>query len=163
MKTLLIIYHTMTGGSLQMALAAHLGARQESGVNALMIHANNATPEIFRRADGYLFVTPENLGSMSGIMKDMFDRCYYPLLDQLNGRPCATLVCAGSDGQGAIRQIDRILQGWRLKPVVPARIVLTHAQTSASIACPKRLTPQDEEDCFQVGLTLAVGMASSVF
>ena len=45
-------------------------------------------------ADGYLFATPENLESMSGLMKDFFDRTYYAALDQVNGRPYATMVCA---------------------------------------------------------------------
>lgn len=163
MKQLLIIYHTMTGGSLQMALAALLGASQESGVIARLAQASIITPDALRRADGYIFVTPENLGSMSGMMKDLFDRCYYHVLDSLNGRPCAVMVCAGSDGQGAVRQFDRILQGLRLKQVLPAYIVITHAQTQAAISSPKRLKAEDQEACQRIGETLAIGMASAIF
>jgi multimeric flavodoxin WrbA len=68
-------------------------------------------------ADGYVFATPENLAAISGLMKDFFDRCYYPALDRISGRPYAALVCAGSDGQNAARQIERIATGWRLRRV----------------------------------------------
>ena len=163
MKRLLIIYHTITGGSLQMAHAALTGARQETDVNTLLVRASKVTPAALLDADGYLFVSPENLGSMSGIMKDMFDRCYYPVLDRLNGRPCAVMVCAGSDGHGAARQFDRILQGLRLKQVVPTQLVITHAQTQAAISSPKRLKREDQEACSRVGETLACGMANAMF
>ncbi len=52
---------------------------------------------------------------MAGVMKDFFDRTYYPALDRIVGRPYATLICAGSDGENAARQIHRIASGWRSK------------------------------------------------
>lgn len=163
MKTLLIVYHTTTGGSLQMALAALQGARLETEVCAQLIHATRAQPDMLLNADGYLFVIPENLGTMSGMMKDFFDRCYYPLLGRIEGRPFALLVCAGSAGQGTIMQTERILTGWRLKPIGPARIVLTHAQTAQSILAPKSVGVEDLKVCHDIGLTLASGMAASIF
>ncbi len=163
MKTLLIVYDTKTGGSLQMALAAHQGARLESAVKTELIHASRAQPDLLMQADAFLFVMPENLGSMSGLMKDLFDRCYYPLLGRIEGRPYALMVCAGSDGHGASRQAERILTGWRLKAIAPARIMLTHAQTTQSILAPKRLSVDDLRACQDIGLTLASGLAAAVF
>jgi multimeric flavodoxin WrbA len=84
-------------------------------------------------ADGFIFATPENLATMAGLMKDFFDRTYYAALDRLNGRPYACLICAGSDGSGAARQVERIATGWRLKQVAPTLIVCTHAQTPEAI------------------------------
>src|SRR3546814_9393780 len=66
-------------------------------------------------------------------MKEMFDRCYYPCLGQLEGRPYATIICAGSDGENAQRQLDRIATGWRLKRVADRVIVNTAAQTPEAI------------------------------
>ena len=77
---------------------------------------------------------------MAGRMKDFFDRCYYPALDRINGRPYATLVCAGSDGENAARQIARIATGWRLRPVADPLIVCTHAQTPEAILAAKIIT-----------------------
>src|SRR5262245_25673704 len=116
-KTLLVVYHSMTGGTAQMAQAAADGASEESGVRVRLIRAPQAQPDDVLDADGYVFATPENLAAMSGLMKDFFDRCYYAALDQVNGRPYVTLVCAGSDGQNAARQVDRIATGWRLKSI----------------------------------------------
>jgi multimeric flavodoxin WrbA len=157
-KTLLIVYHSMTGGTRQMAEAALRGAHGEVGVHATLLRAQDAQPEHVLGADGYLFATPENLASMSGLMKDFFDRTYYAALDRVNGRPYATLVCAGSDGQGAIRQVERIALGWRLKPVAPALLVITHAQTPAAILREKTIAAADLARCEELGATLAAGL-----
>ena len=82
-----------------------------------MLHGGVAGPADVLEADGYVFAAPENLGSLAGVMKDFFDRCYYPVLDRVAGRPYAAMVCAGSDGHNAVRQMQRITTGWRLKPV----------------------------------------------
>jgi flavodoxin len=113
MKTMLIVYHSMTGGTKQMADAAAAGARREQALTVSLLRAADAGPADVLAADGYLFATPENLAAMSGLMKDFFDRTYYAALDRLNGRPYATLVCAGSDGRQAAGQIERIATGWR--------------------------------------------------
>jgi NAD(P)H-dependent FMN reductase len=84
-----------------------------------------------------VFATPENLAAIAGLMKDFFDRCYYPVLDRINGRPYAALICAGSDGSNAARQIARIATGWRLRDVAPPLIVCTRAQTPEAILAPK--------------------------
>jgi len=162
-KTLLVVYHTMTGGTEQMAQAAAEGARNESSVHVRLLRAPQAQPEDVLSADGYIFATPENLAAMAGLMKDFFDRCYYAALDRVNGRPYALLVCAGSDGQNAARQIDRIATGWRLRSVAPALIVCTHAQTPEDIARPKQIGAADLAQCRELGAALAAGLALGVY
>ncbi|AMO23734.1 NAD(P)H-dependent oxidoreductase [Ramlibacter solisilvae] len=162
-RTLLVVYHSMTGGTAQMAQAAAEGAGSEPGVRVRLLRAPQAQPDDVLGADGYLFATPENLAAMSGLMKDFFDRCYYAALDQVNGRPYATLVCAGSDGQNAVRQIERIATGWRLRLVAPPLIVCTHAQTPEAIARPKQIGAQDLAQCREVGAALAAGLALGVY
>lgn len=159
---LLIIYHTMTGGSQQMAEAAARGAVAQ-GVAVRVLRARDAVAEDVLQADGYVFVTPENLASMSGIMKDFFDRTYYPVLDRIGGRPYATLVCAGSDGQNAVRQIDRICTGWRLRKVAEPVIVCTHAQTPERILAPKTISAEDLERCEEIGGAIAAGLSLGIF
>jgi multimeric flavodoxin WrbA len=162
-KTLLIVYHSMTGGTEQMACAASTGAAATAGVEARLLRAAATTPQDVLKADGYLFATPENLAAMSGQMKDFFDRCYYPALERLNGRPYAALICAGSDGHSAAAQIERIAIGWRLKAIAPVLIVCTHAQTPEAIAAPKRIGAADLAACREIGATLAEGIAMGIF
>lgn len=162
-KTLLIVYHSMTGGALQMATAAADGAHSESGVQVKLVRAFQCGPGDVIAADGFIFATPENLGAMSGGLKDFFDRCYYPALDRLAGRPYASLVCAGSDGQNAARQIERIATGWRLKPIAEALIVCTHAQTPQDILREKKIGWKDLEPCSALGAAMAAGLALGVF
>lgn len=163
MKTLLVVYVSFTGGARQMAEAAAEGARGEQGVQVRLLQAPQAGPEDLLGADGYVFAGPEMLGAMAGLLKDLFDRCYYPLLERLQGRPYAALVCAGSDGQGAARQIERIATGWRLKAVAPPLVVCTHAQTPQAIQAPKQLPPAELEACRELGAAMAAGLALGVF
>lgn len=162
-KSLLIVYHSMTGGAQQMAEAAAQGARQEPGINVHLLHASQAGPQDVLQADAYLFVTPENLAAMSGMMKDFFDRSYYDVLDQVNGRPYATMICAGSDGHNAARQVERIATGWRLRPIAEPLIVLTHAQSKEAIQAAKQITDADREACQALGEAMAGGLAMGVF
>jgi len=93
-KTLLIVYHSMTGGARQMAEAAAEGARAEAeplGGRVALKHAADAGPDDLLAADGYLFVTPENLAAISGVMKDFFDRSYYPVLEACRPALVATI------------------------------------------------------------------------
>jgi len=162
-KTLLIVWHSATGGSRQMAEAAAAAAALEDGIRMQLRHASAAGPEDLLGADGYLFVAPENLASMAGLMKDFFDRSYYAALGHIEGRPYASLMCAGSDGHGAARQIERICTGWRLKAVAPALIVCTQAQTPEAILAPKTIGTADLQRCRELGAAMAAGLALGVY
>lgn len=162
-RQLLIVYHSLTGGTEQMARAAASGAATEPRVDTRLLLARDTQPDDVLAADAYLFATPENLAAVSGQMKDFFDRCYYPALDRINGRPYGILVCAGSDGSNAVRQIERIATGWRLKAVAEPVIVCTHAQTPEAILAPKYIAPTEQERCRELGAALAAGLAMGVF
>lgn len=163
MKRLLIVYQSLTGGAAQMARAAAQGAATAPGVATELMTAPRAGPDEVLAADGYLFACPENLAAMAGLMKDFFDRCYYPALERLNGRPYAALICAGSDGSNAARQIERIATGWRLEPIAPTLIICTHAQTPEEILRPKQIGAADLARCQELGATLASGLELGIF
>jgi len=163
MKKLLVVYNTMTGGTEQMARAAADGAASEHEIRVHLIRATKAGAAEVLESDGYIFATPENLAAMSGLMKDFFDRTYYAALDRIRGRPYAILICAGSDGENAARQIARIATGWRLKPVADPLIVCTHAQTPERVLAPKTIEAADLERCREIGATIAAGMAMGIY
>jgi hypothetical protein len=73
------------------------------------------------------------------------------------------MVCAGSDGQGAARQVERIATGWRLKPVAPTLIVNVQAQTPEAILARKVIGPDDLQRCRELGAALASGLMLGVF
>ncbi len=188
MKTLLIVFHSLTGGTRQMAEAACAGAMSldlpsegqasqdgashgatphestcESPIRVRMVTAPEAGTSDLLDADGYIFATPENLAAMAGRMKDFFDRTYYPVLDRINGRPYATLICAGSDGENAARQIARIATGWRLRVVAAPLIICTKAQTPETILAAKTIARADLDRCRELGATLAAGLEAGIF
>jgi NAD(P)H-dependent FMN reductase len=142
-----------------MANAALIGA----GDDGLLLPAAEATPDALLCASGFLFVCPENLGALSGAMKEMFDRTYYPLLGRVEGRAYATIIAAGSDGRGAQAQLDRIVTGWRLRRVAEHLIVNFGAQTPEEILAPKVVAGGDLARCRDLGSALAEGLRLGVF
>jgi NAD(P)H-dependent FMN reductase len=163
MKTLLFVWHSRTGAARQMAEAAVAGAETEREVAVRLLPAADTDAADVLGADGYLFACPENLASMSGEMKDFFDRTFYPCLEKLNGRPYAALIAAGSDGEGAARQLARIATGWRLKAIAEPLIVGTHAQTPEAILAPKTLSEAQLAPCRELGAAMAAGLAMGAF
>ncbi len=163
MKRLLVVYHSMTGGTRQMVDALAAGAPDSGEATTHVLHASAAGPDDVLAHDAYVFATPENLAAISGLMKDFFDRCYYPVLGRIEGRPYAAMVCAGSDGSSAVRQIERIATGWRLRAVAEPIIVSTQAQTPEAILAAKSLDDADLERCRQLGASLAAGLALGIF
>lgn len=156
---LLIVWHSRTGGSRALAKAAAEGG----GAAARLVAAADVTPDHLLAAGGYLYVGPENLAALSGTMKEMFDRCYYPCLGRIEGRPYATIICAGSDGENAQRQLDRIATGWRLKRVADPMIVNTAAQTPEAILAPKVIAAERLAEAHNLGAAISEGLALGIY
>lgn len=158
---LLIVWHSRTGASEAMARAAFAGAGKGEGARLLRVDEAEANDVL--AASAYLFVCPENLATMSGLMKEFFDRTYYDLLGRIEGRAFASIIAAGSDGAGALRQLDRIATGLRLKRVAEPIIVNFAAQTPDAIAAPKRVPEQTLQQCRDLGKALSEGVRMGVF
>lgn len=179
-RELLIVWHSRTGASEQLSQQVALGAEsalsaESAGTDATAtaapvvaashrrLRCDEAQAADLLTASAYVFVCPENLASMAGAMKEFFDRCYYPVLDQINGRPYAQIVAAGSDGQGAVRQIARIATGWRLRAVAEPIIAMMHAQTPQSILAAKVISARDAQRAFDLGALLAYGLVAGIW
>ena len=161
MPRLLIVYHTQTNGTKTLVDAALDGAATIDETTTLLQRAADTTADDVLAADGLLLATPENFGTMSGMLKDFFDRVFYPCETALVGRPYSVMVCAGGDGTGAMREVDRIVTGWRMKKVHPGII----ARRVGGMAGSSRgeLDPADIEKARELGTTLAAGLAYGVF
>lgn len=117
-KHLLIVAHTPSPNTLRLAEAIARGARHPDigNVAAKCISPLAAGPDDIRACDAIILFTTENLGYMSGAMKDFFDRSYYPILEEKQGLPCAIVIRAGLDGTGTRRALESILTGlhWKI-------------------------------------------------
>lgn len=145
-----------------MAEAAARGA-STGEVNVRLLPAADANADDLLQADAYIFVMPENLAAIAGVMKEFFDRTYYAALERINGRAYTLLVCAGSDGTNAVRQAERICTGWRLRRAAESIIVCTQAQTPEKILAMKIIPPEALQGCEETGAALAAGLALGVF
>lgn len=164
--TFLIVWHSRTSASEQCAISAYQSAisvlhemQAETKVQIRRLHANDANISDLLTADAYLFCAPENLGSLSGEMKAFFDRNYYAALDQLNGRPYSAIICAGTAGHGAVKQVTQIATGWRLELIHPITIIHTRAQTTAEILAIKKLDASQIANAAEIGGLLAAQLA----
>jgi multimeric flavodoxin WrbA len=158
---LLIVYHTQTGGTLAMVERAAKGAAEIPECELVVRRAADANADDVLAADGLLLGTPENFGYMSGMLKDFFDRTYYPCENKIAGRPYSVLVCAGNDGTGAMREIDRIVTGLRMKKVHPG--VIARRIGGAAGSSRGDLDPADLQRAEELGGTLAAGIAYRMF
>ncbi len=150
---LLIVFHTQSGTTSQMADAVIAGAMSDDveNVEVRVRPALEADAEDLLWCDGFLLGTPENFGYMSGAMKYFLDRSFYPCEGKVDGKPFALFVRAGNDGTGAISSMRRILSGLSVREVQEP--VLIAGEFDAG-----RLA-----ECEDLGLTMAAGLEAGIF
>ena len=118
-------------------------------VETRMLKANDAGPEDLMWADVMAIGTPENFGYMSGMIKDFLERTFYEVEGKLNPLPYALFICAGDDGSGAVRSIERIANGYPFKKVQEP--IICKGDVEASKA-----------KCKDLGLMLAAGIEMGI-
>ena len=153
MKTLLIVAHAPSANTYALRDAATAGARDPaiSGVEVVVRNPFDADVPAVRSADAILLGTLENLGYMSGALKDFFDRIYYPCLETTQGRPIAAYIRAGHDGTGTQRALAIITTGLRWRQVAPPLVLRGDYQADFA------------DRCRELGMTMAAGLESGVF
>ena len=153
MRRLLIVAHAPSPNTRRLAEALLAGARHPDigGIDAQWIPPLAAGPDDVLAADAIILATTENLGYMSGALKDFFDRSYYPVLEKKQGLPCALLIRAGHDGTGTRRAVESILTGLRWKLV------------QAPVIC--RGDWQDDflRQAEELGMAMAAGLDAGLF
>ncbi len=152
-KRLLIVAHAPSPNTEKLRKAAKRGACHADieNVEVVVKAPLEAGPEDIRRSDAILLGTTENLGYMSGALKDFFDRSYYPVLEEKQGLPCALYVRAGHDGTGTRRAVESIVTGLRWHWVQEPLILRGEWQ--------EPFVEQVEE----LGMYLAAGLDSGIF
>lgn len=151
-KALLIVAHAPSVNTRRLRDAAERGAQHKDIENVAVTVKPplEAGPDDVRACDAILLGTTENLGYMSGALKDFFDRSYYPVLEEKQGLPCALYVRAGLDGTGTRRAVESIITGLRWQWVQPPLILQGEWQS------------EFEEQVEELGLYIAAALDNSV-
>lgn len=153
-KKLVIIAHMPSDNTRALCEAVARGALHSDieGVCVDCLNPFEATAQHVLPADGVIFGTTENLGYMSGALKDFFDRTFYDLLEQKQGTPYALYVRAGHDGTGTLRAFETIVtNGLRWKPVCDP------------LVCRGGWQDQFVKDVEDLGTLMAAGLEAGVF
>ena len=151
MKNLLIAYHSQSGNTQALASAVAEGSGQESAANIRLKTAFKTDLDDLLWAHGLLFGTPENFGTMSGALKDFFDRTFYPAQPYKLNLPYAIFISAENDGTGAVREIDRIALGYPLRKITEPLIVKGEVYSS------------DIQAAQEFGLAMAAGLCLGIY
>ena len=151
MKSLLIVYHSQSGASAQLARSAWRGAQNEEGVATHVLRVWDAAVAELQQADGLLLVAAENSGALSGGMKDFLDRTFYPAIARGLVIPYAFLASAGNDGRGAVQQLQRIMSGYPF-PAAAEPLILRGEVTKAH-----------QQASEEFGTAFAAGLAMGIF
>lgn len=152
-KRLLIVAHAPSINTQRLRDAVLAGALspQVEGVEVEAQSPFEATPEHVLAAQAVLLGTPENLGYMSGALKDFFDRCYYPCLEKTQGLPYALYVRAGSDGTGTRRAVESIATGLRWRAI------------QEPLICRGPWREEFVAQCRELGMLAAAGLEAGIF
>ncbi len=152
-KQIVVIAHAPSENTAKLRDAVLRGARDDSiqGVEARWVPPLEATPDDVFSADAVILGTTENLGYMSGALKDFFDRCYYPCLERTERLPYALYIRAGRDGTGTRRAVQSIAGGlnWR--------------QVQEPLICQGAWRDEFEAACEELGMTVAAGLEVGIF
>ena len=108
-------------------------------------------PEDVEWCDGILIGTTENFGYMAGLIKDFFERIYYPCLDSTQGLPAALYIRAGEDGRGTRTSIGKIITGLRWKYV------------SDPLILRGKFVESFDEDVAELAMTIAAGLDAGIY
>lgn len=152
-KRLLIVAHAPSPNTRALREAVQRGASHRD-IENVEVHAAGPFeigPDDVRAADGIILGTTENLGYMSGALKDFFDRIYYPCLDETQGMPYALYIRAGHDGTGTWRGVETIVTGLRWRAVQEAVVYRGDFQA------------QFTTDCEELGMLMAAGLDAGIF
>lgn len=152
MKTLLVIAHAPSPNTQRLLDAITKGARHPDigGITMNTLSPFEATAEDVLAADAIILGTPENLGYMSGALKDFFDRIYYPCLEKTQAKPFTFYIRAGHDGTGTRRAIESITTGLRWRCV------------QEPLLCRGEWRDSFLEDCEQLGMTMAASLEAGI-
>ena len=153
MKHLLVVAHVPSPNTTRLRDAVLAGARNPDidGVKIIAKTPFEAGPGDVLAADAVILGTTENLGYMSGAMKDFFDRTYYPVLEIAQGKPYALYIRAGLDGTGTRRSVETIITGLRWR-AVQGPLICRGDWDEAFVA-----------QCEELGMAMAAGLEAEVF
>ncbi len=152
-KRLLIVAHAPSPRTLRLRDAVVEGATSDEidDVEVVVLGPLDAGPDDVIAAGAIILGTTENLGYMSGALKDFFDRSYYPCLEKTQALPYCLYIRAGHDGTGTRRGVETIVTGLRWRAV------------QEPLVCRGEWQESFIAQCRELGAAMAAGLDAGIF
>lgn len=150
-KDILVVYHSQSGNTERLSASVEQGALRVRGVRVKRARAAEVTCQDLRDCRCLVICSPEYFGYMAGAIKDLFDRTYEEVREQMVGRSYSVVISAGNDGTGALNAIERIIKGYKLR------------QIQEPVISRGEISPAMIEKCLDLGQTVAAGVDLGIY
>ena len=153
MPTILVVANLPSGNCVTLRDAVVRGASNDAieGIEVAVREPLSADAADVLASSGIIIGTTENFGYMSGLIKDFYERIYYPCLEKTEALPCALYVKGGLDGQGAKTSMERIITGLRWKPIRDTLVMKGEFRESFV------------DQCEELGMQMAAGLEAGIY
>jgi len=145
MAKVLIIYHSYTGNTEEMANAVAEGASWAGAEEVTVKKAFDATADDLIACDAVAFGTPTYFGYMSGALKDFFDRSLSASRGKVDGKPFAAFASMALEKRAAIEAVERVAGAFALNKAADGPLAKG------------KPAPEILDQCRELGKKLATG------
>jgi Uncharacterized flavoproteins len=143
MAKVLVVYHSHTGNTGEMAKAVCEGTKSVAGVEVILKKATEANANDLLGCDAVGFGSPTCFGYMAGGLKDFFDRILGDALGKVDGKPYVAFGSCGRGGGEAVASIKGICSSFKMK------------QVSEGVVATRKPSPEVLAQCQELGKKLA--------
>ena len=143
MSKVLIIYYSLSGNTEKMAKAVAEGAAS-AGATVTLKRSLDANADDLLNCDAVVFGTPSYFAYMAGAVKDFFDRTFFTLRGNVDGKPYATFGSYGGGGEVAINSLNEMCERLGLK------------KAAESVGAQREPSSEALEECKALGSKMAL-------
>ncbi len=131
-KKVLVIYHSQGGNTEAAAQVVAEGVRSVEGVESILKNAFETNADDLTCCDAVCFGTPDYFSYMAGMLKDFFDRTFYPTQGQVDDKPCGIFVTHGGGGK-ASESVEKICRSFKFNHVSETILVQGKPDETAEV------------------------------
>lgn len=136
MARVLVVYHSLSGNTKKAAEIVAEGARSVAGAEVVLKQASEAGEKDLVSCDAIAIGSPDYFSYMAGMVKDFFDRTFYPTQGKVSNKPCGIFVTHGGGGKAA-QSVKDLCRSFKFRAVGEPVLVQNSPDAKAADALKK--------------------------